>query len=76
MNFDNEDNTRFDPTRTYAGTDSAVLDRDFVSRAMNHHQKRDTDSDPLNAATGIVNGLLLGAAFWSLLYFLIRLSGS
>lgn len=62
-----------DDSELYAGIDSAVLNSQFVASALERPRRDAPLSNPLSAALGIRNGVLIGIACWILVYFLVRL---
>ena len=73
MSANNNDPLGFHTPGTFAGTDSAVLDADFVSRALASRERQVDPRRDLNAAIGIRNGVVLGAAMWCLIFAFFRL---
>ena len=47
------------------GTNSVILDERFVSRALNGEK---TDTSEGDVIDGVRNGLIIGAAIWTLLF--------
>lgn len=58
----------------YSGVDSIVLDSSFVANILGNDQY---EAPPVShrARTGIINGVLLGAGFWVIVYLALRLTG-
>ena len=68
-----KESSGFDDDDLYAGTDSTVLDSTFVRNVLNSRQRQGAADQRLDAAIGIKNGLLIGAAFWAAIFFLLRI---
>ena len=56
----------------YSGVDSVVLDTFVVSDALKN-DKYEAPSDLFGAAAGIMNGILIGAAFWGIVLIVLHL---
>ena len=73
MGANNNDPLGFHTPGAYAGTDSVVLDADFVSRALASRERQADPRRDLNVVIGIRNGVVLGAGMWCLIFAFFRL---
>jgi hypothetical protein len=73
MKLNLDDRVDFDATGTFAGIDSAVLDADFVSDALDRQNTGKHPNNSLDAAIGIKNAIIAAAVFWGLAFVVYRL---
>ncbi|MDJ0941677.1 MAG: hypothetical protein QNJ00_18070 [Woeseiaceae bacterium] len=60
-------------SEVFAGTDTAVLDARDVSNALRNREREAPQGHRLDSAAGVINGALMGAACYVLVYIVYRL---